>query len=414
MRAERVGVDVDLDDGRVRRRSARRAAWSTCSARSPSRRSGRRRRSARRASGEAKPPETSERPRVAVRTAPWPRRRSPAARRSARRGAPARRGRRRRAHRGRRRRPAAAPRASASRQPRHVLGGRARRPARGDRRPRARAASATSARLHVQRQVQQHRAAFVHARSRTAAAASSTAVVGATSTRIGHRADRRGERVLVDVEVRRRLRSPRRRRTTSGVRLLAASVMPVIAFVSPQPWCTVTAADRAAHARVGVGHRRRAALVAGGDEAGAGRDHGVGDVEVAGADDAEDLVDAAPSTSARPTASRDRSRLVTARPAPAPAPGDPEPRDDGQRPRDQRRAPVGGQLRRGCCSWVRPYLPLPSRYEWHGKAGSKECAAPGVGADRLDAEADDRRLLGHPAGALGGEARACAGRSRRR
>ena len=30
--------------------------------------------------------------------------------------------------------------------------------------------------------------------------------------------------------------------TTSGVRLFAASVMPVSALVNPQPWCTVTAA----------------------------------------------------------------------------------------------------------------------------------------------------------------------------
>ena len=32
--------------------------------------------------------------------------------------------------------------------------------------------------------------------------------------------------------------------TTSGVRLFAASVMPVIALVSPQPWCTLTTATR--------------------------------------------------------------------------------------------------------------------------------------------------------------------------
>ena len=33
-------------------------------------------------------------------------------------------------------------------------------------------------------------------------------------------------------------------RTTSGVRLLAASVMPVIALVSPHPWWTLTTATR--------------------------------------------------------------------------------------------------------------------------------------------------------------------------
>ncbi len=32
--------------------------------------------------------------------------------------------------------------------------------------------------------------------------------------------------------------------TSSGVRLFAASVMPVIALVSPQPWCSVRTAGR--------------------------------------------------------------------------------------------------------------------------------------------------------------------------
>ena len=32
--------------------------------------------------------------------------------------------------------------------------------------------------------------------------------------------------------------------STSGVRLFAASVSPVIAFVSPGPWCTETTASR--------------------------------------------------------------------------------------------------------------------------------------------------------------------------
>ena len=38
-------------------------------------------------------------------------------------------------------------------------------------------------------------------------------------------------------------------------------------------------------------------------------------------------------------------------------------------------APVGGSSAR-FCSWVRPYLPAPSRNEWHGNGGSNECAAP--------------------------------------
>ena len=38
-------------------------------------------------------------------------------------------------------------------------------------------------------------------------------------------------------------------------------------------------------------------------------------------------------------------------------------------------APVAGSRAR-FCSWVSPYLPAPSRNEWHGNGGSKECAAP--------------------------------------
>ena len=72
----------------------------------------------------------------------------------------------------------------------------------------------------------------------TAAAACATAVVRRGDAH-RDRADRGGQRRLVDVEVR---AGPGRlgRDTISGVRLFAASVMPVIALVSPQPWCTVT------------------------------------------------------------------------------------------------------------------------------------------------------------------------------
>ncbi len=38
-------------------------------------------------------------------------------------------------------------------------------------------------------------------------------------------------------------------------------------------------------------------------------------------------------------------------------------------------APVLGSRAR-FCSWVSPYLPAPSRNEWHGNGGSNECAAP--------------------------------------
>ena len=63
---------------------------------------------------------------------------------------------------------------------------------------------------------------------------------------LGHRADGRGQGVLVDPEVRPPAAAPSAASTSSGVRLLAASVMPVIALVSPQPWCTVSTAGRPA------------------------------------------------------------------------------------------------------------------------------------------------------------------------
>ena len=44
----------------------------------------------------------------------------------------------------------------------------------------------------------------------------------------------------------------------------------------------------------------------------------------------------------------------------------------GQRSRPRRWAAASP----GCCSWVSPYLPAPSRKEWQGNGGSKECAAP--------------------------------------
>ena len=80
--------------------------------------------------------------------------------------------------------------------------------------------------------------------------------------------------------------------SSSGVRLLAASVSPVIVFVSPGPWWTLQTGEPPAHARVAVGHADRAALVAGGDEARAGVAQRVGDRQVAAAEQPEDGVDA--------------------------------------------------------------------------------------------------------------------------
>ena len=77
--------------------------------------------------------------------------------------------------------------------------------------------------------------------------------------------------------------------------------------------------------------------------------------------------------------------LRNARPAPARGTGCPEPPTIGSGPAITT-APVGGSRAR-FRSWVRPYLPAPSRNEWQGNGGSNECAAPGVGADGLHARA---------------------------
>ena len=179
--------------------------------------------------------------------------------------------------------------------------------------------------------------------------------------------------------------------------------MPVIALVSPQPWCTVTAASRPRDPRVGVGHRRRTALVPRGDEPGARGDHRVGDVEVARADDAEDVVD----PGRRPGPGRRRPRRPSAPSAldqrqharRGAGAGDDRQRPDDERPR--RWAAASARF----CSWVRPYLPLPIRNEWHGNGGSNEWAAPASVPTVSTPTPIDRRLLGDPAGALGAHAR---------
>ena len=102
--------------------------------------------------------------------------------------------------------------------------------------------------------------------------------------------------------------------TSSGVRLFAASVIPVIALVRPH----LVHGERghlSAHPGVGVGHGRGAALVPGADIPGTLIDQGVRDVEVTAPHNAERLSDA--ETCERPADSlRDPHRL-SIRSAPA-------------------------------------------------------------------------------------------------
>jgi hypothetical protein len=116
--------------------------------------------------------------------------------------------------------------------------------------------------------------------------------------------------------------------------------------------------------------RRGAALVRGRDEPGARRDHRVGHVEVAAADHAEHVVDAV-RDQVPADESADRHALDEGQDAARAA----RAADDRQRPGDDHRT-RRRQRGDGCCSWVSPYLSLPSRNEWHGNGGSNECAAP--------------------------------------
>ena len=198
--AERVGLDVDLHDGRARRRSAHRGASSTCSARSPSRRSGRRRGSARRPAAtrnrRTRPATTGRRGR-----APSRRRWSRAGRRSARRAPAGRHAPPASGRRGRRRTPAAPRRRSrppAARRRRRT-GPRRRAPAgAGSVQPSA-SSSAWAASGRFSTTVR---------RSSTAVRYAATAVATASAadvTRIDTAPTDARERVLVDVEVRARI-----------------------------------------------------------------------------------------------------------------------------------------------------------------------------------------------------------------
>ena len=149
----------------------------------------------------------------------------------------------------------------------------------------------------------------------TAPASSSTAVAG--SVRAFRRADRARDGALVDIEIRVRRHGGRGEHNhggagfgglgDSGDRVGVAAAL-------------VHAEHRhfPARARVRIGHRRGAALVAGGGEGAAGVGEGAGEVEVARAD--------YPNPWRIPLWTRVRPRAwarVTVRPARAPGPGSP-------------------------------------------------------------------------------------------
>ena len=113
-----------------------------------------------------------------------------------------------------------------------------------------------------------------------------------------------------------------------------------------------------------------------------------------------------PKTWRRPTARpaparppRRRSRMVSRCPSAGPAPGRglgcPSRGRSAAARRSAPRRSVGSRAR--LASWVRPYLPAPSRNEWHGNGGSKLWAAPASVPTVSTPTPDDRRLLGQPA-----------------
>ena len=142
----------------------------------------------------------------------------------------------------------------------------------------------------------------------------------------------------------------------------------------------------------GVGHHGGAALVPGRDESRPAGDQRVRDVEVAAADHTEhdlgaELGQPLPDRVRDPHAQL-RSTRASARH------GEPEPPTMGSG-LVITTAPVMGSRAR-FCSWVRPYLPAPSRRGMARERRVEGVRGPGVRADGLGPEPDDRRLLGQP------------------
>ena len=318
----------------------------------------------------------AERPRLGRRTARAPRRRSPAARRSASASASS--------------SAPGVPGAAAGDEHRALGAVEQRRPSVGDRGPapgrggrqvgRAGAGAGDRGRgLHVERQVEHDGAALVAA-----------GAVGPDD--VGHRRRRRvhplgdgadGARPAASWSMRKfdRTAAPAvsAASTSSGVRLFAASAMPVIALVSPQPWCT----RDAPRPRPTCGRTRR------------------------------------PSSPRRPRGGRRRTGTPAARsalvtwklplpttPNACPTPSSRQQRAD--RVGDRRRSPLDQREHprraaraaddrqratrpaprrwraagRGCAGWSGPTCRAPSRKWWHGNGGSKPPARARVGARR--------------------------------
>ena len=206
--------------------------------------------------------------------------------------------------------------------------------------------------LHVERQVQHHRAPLLDGRP-----------VGPDDVRgrrfgrvhpVRDRADGRDQRVLVDAEV----RADGGRAGLGGEHEQRGAALRGLGDAGHgvgQPAALVHRQHRGAagRPRPRVGHRRGAALVPGRDERDTGGTQRVRDVEVAAAHDAERVPDAEPGQ-CRADELRD-GHLSTSASTRA---GLPDPETIGSGPAITT-APVAGSRAR-FCSWVSPYLPAPS------------------------------------------------------
>ncbi len=236
--------------------------------------------------------------------------------------------------------------------------------------------------LQVQRQVEQDGTTAVQRRRDRSAGL----LHGRLRRRDPHRhgADRLGQCRLVDVEVRAWLGDLGREHDHRAA-ALGGLGDPGHRVGEPAALVDGDRRDPPAHPGEAVRHRRRAALVPRGHEPGPGRHHRVRHVEVARPDHAEDVVDADCDQGAADGLG-DVHRL-TARRGPAPWPASRTRRRCAAARRRRRRRWAAARPR--FCSWVRPYLLLPIRYDVAGERRREHVRHPGIRADRLDAEADD-------------------------
>ena len=218
---------------------------------------------------------------------------------------------------------------------------------------------------HLERQVDQHRSALVPSEEERAG----RLIHGRVGRRDSHSlgTDRMGHGGLVDCEVRGRSsclggqddqRGPAFGRLGDpGHRIRQAATL-----VQRERY------DLSAHPRIRVGHRRGTTLVPRCDIARATGDERVGDIEIPAAHDAERLPNA--ETGKGPADRLRRPHRGQYSISASTRVGLPEPPRIGSGAAITT-VPIGGSDAR-FCNWVRPYLPAPSRYVWHGKAGSKE------------------------------------------